>query len=58
MYRKSYDKNLLFQVVKKELCVKVMYIVKLWWKFIFSEDVQKLYLKIIFTNHKFPKLEN
>ena len=57
MYRKSYAKNLLFQVVKKELCVKVMYI-KLWWKFIFSEDVQKLYLKIIFTNHKFPKLEN
>ena len=28
MYRKSYAKNLLFQVVKKELCVKVMYIVK------------------------------
>ena len=32
MYRKSYAKNLLFQVVKKELCVKVMYIVKVMMK--------------------------
>jgi len=58
MYRESYTKKLFLKLLEKKLYVKVMSIIKSYDDSLFStEDAQKLYLKLIFTNYKFPKVE-
>ena len=52
-------KNYLFQVIKKELYIKVMYVMKSYDENLSSVEMsEKLYLKIILTNYNFSKLEN
>ena len=52
MYCKSYAKKSFFKKLKKELYIKVMYIVKVMMRFYISEHVcyklcTKLYLQVI-----------
>ena len=52
-------KNYLFQIIKKKLYIKVMYIMKSYDENLsLVKMCEKLYLKIIFANYNFPKLEN
>jgi len=52
-------KNYLFQVIKKELYIKVMYVMKSYDENLsLVEMSEKLYLKFILTNYNFSKLEN